>query len=152
MHRTPSMPQPLRWTSLAAALVVTLGLNACNKTEERTTGQRVDEAISKTEQAAQEAKQKAVTAAGEVSDATRRAASDAAALVDDAAITTKVKAGLAQDMDLSALKIDVGTSAGVVTLSGPVKSEQARERAGQIAQGVSGVSSVVNKLTVSSGS
>lgn len=151
MHRTSSSRSALRWTTWAAALAMAIGLSACNKTEERTTGQRVDEAISKTEQAAQEAKKKAETAAGEVSDATRRAASDAVALVDDATITTKVKAGLAQDMDLGSLKIDVATSAGVVTLSGPVKSEQARERAGQIAQGVSGVSSVVNKLTVSGG-
>jgi osmotically-inducible protein OsmY len=140
-----------RWTVLAAALALALGLAGCNKTEEPTAGQRVDEAIGKTERAAQEVKQKAETAASEVSDATRRAAAGAAALVDDATITAKVKAGLAQDMDLGALKIDVDTSAGVVTLKGEVKSEQARERASQIAQAVSGVSSVENKLTVSGG-
>lgn len=151
MDSTRSNPSMLRWTGLAAALAVALGLAGCNKTEEQTTGQRVDEAINKTEQAAQEAKKKAETAAGEMGDATRRAAAGAAALVDDAAITAKVKAGLAQDMDLGALKIDVDTSAGVVTLKGEVKSEQARERASQIAQAVSGVSSVENKLTVSGG-
>ena len=71
--------------------------------------------------------------------------------VDDAGITTKVNAGLAQDPDLSAIKIDVDTRAGVVTLNGPVKSEQARDRASQIAQAVPGVTSVVNNLTISSG-
>lgn len=145
-------PSPsLHWAVLAAALAAVLGLAGCNKTEEPTAGQRLDAAISKTEQAAKGAMQKAETAAGEVGDATRRAASDAAALVDDATITTKVKAGLAQDMDLGALKIDVDTNAGTVTLSGTVKSEQTRERAGQIAQGVPGVSSVVNKLIVAGG-
>lgn len=151
MKSTHTHASTLRWTGLAAALVVAMGLAGCNKTEEQTAGQRMDEAIGKTEQAAKEVQQKAETAAGEVGDATRRAAADAAALVDDAAITAKVKAGLAQEMDLGALKIDVDTSAGVVTLKGEVKSEQVRERAGQVAQAVSGVSSVENKLTVSSG-
>ena len=89
---------------------------------------------AKTEQAAQDAKQKMESAAQEAGQASRNATADAAALMDDAGITTKVNAGLAQDPDLSAIKIDVDTRAGVVTLNGPVKSEQARDRASQIAQ------------------
>ena len=104
-----------------------------------------------TEQAAQDAKQKMESAAQEAGQASRNATADAAALMDDAGITAKVNAGLAQDPDLSAIKIDVDTRAGVVTLNGPVKSEQARDRASQIAQAVPGVTSVVNNLTISSG-
>jgi osmotically-inducible protein OsmY len=147
MNTSRFQPHTLpRMGALAAALALAAGLAACNKTEEPTAGQRLDSAIEKTEQAAQEAKQKM-----EAGDATRSAAADAAALMDDAGITAKVSAGLAQDPDLSAIKIDVDTRAGVVTLNGPVKTEQARERATQIAQGVQGVNSVVNNLTISSG-
>ena len=135
----------------AAAAALAAGLSACNKAEEPTAGQRLDSAINKTEQAAQDAKQKMESAAQEAGQASRNATADAAALMDDAGITTKVNAGLAQDPDLSAIKIDVDTRAGVVTLNGPVKSEQARDRASQIAQAVPGVTSVVNNLTISSG-
>ncbi|GAD23533.1 BON domain-containing protein [Acidovorax sp. MR-S7] len=152
MNTSRFQPHTLpRLGALAAALALAAGLAACNKTEEPTAGQRLDSAIEKTEQAAQEAKQKMESAAHEAGDATRSAAADAAALMDDAGITAKVSAGLAQDPDLSAIKIDVDTRAGVVTLNGPVKTEQARERATQIAQGVQGVNSVVNNLTISSG-
>ncbi|ROR41351.1 BON domain-containing protein [Diaphorobacter sp. C33] len=140
-----------RWTVFAAAAALAAGLSACNKAEEPTAGQRLDSAINKTEQAAQDAKQKMESAAQEAGQASRNATADAAALMDDAGITTKVNAGLAQDPDLSAIKIDVDTRAGVVTLNGPVKSEQARDRASQIAQAVPGVTSVVNNLTISSG-
>jgi hyperosmotically inducible periplasmic protein len=71
--------------------------------------------------------------------------------VDDAAITTKVNAGLAADKDLSAVKIDVDTKDGVVTLTGPAPTAGARERATEIARGVKGVSSVNNQLTVKAG-
>lgn len=148
---TTSFQAP-RWAGLAAATALALGLAACNKAEEPTAGQRLDSAISKTEQAAEEAKQKMESATQEAGQAKRNATADAAALMDDAGITAKVNAGLAQDPDLSAIKIDVDTRAGVVTLNGPVKSEQARERASQIAQAVPGVTSVVNNLTIAAGS
>lgn len=152
MHvsRFPSPVFP-RIGTLAAAAALALGLAACNKAEEPTAGQRLDSAIEKTEQAAQDAKEKMQSAASQAGDATRSATAEAAALLDDAGITAKVSAGLAQDPDLSAIKIDVDTRAGVVTLNGPVKSEAARERATQIAQGVQGVNSVVNNLTINSG-
>ena len=71
--------------------------------------------------------------------------------MDDAAITTKVNAELAADKDLSAIKIDVDTKDGVVTLTGPAPSAGARERATEIAKNVKGVTSVNNQLTVKAG-
>ena len=68
--------------------------------------------------------------------------------MDDVSITARVSAGLAKDSALSALKIDVDTSNGVVTLKGPAPTQDAKDRASSIAQGVKGVSSVVNQLTV----
>lgn len=62
--------------------------------------------------------------------------------VDDAVITTKVKARLAQEPTVSALAISVDTLDGVVILSGFVESEPQREKAIAIARGVAGVREV----------
>lgn len=70
--------------------------------------------------------------------------------VDDGQITARVNAGLAADSNLSAIRIDVDTKDGVVTLTGPVPNATAKERAEEIAKGVNEVKSVRNELTVSS--
>jgi osmotically-inducible protein OsmY len=71
--------------------------------------------------------------------------------VDDSAITTKVKADMAADKEVSSLKVHVVTDHGVVILSGVVDSETARRRAGHIARSVAGVRAVENDLTVEGG-
>ena len=68
--------------------------------------------------------------------------------VDDSVITTKVKALLAEDDFLKSFKISVETYKGTVQLSGFVNSQQAVDKAGQIARGVKGVRSVKNNLIV----
>ena len=69
--------------------------------------------------------------------------------VDDAAITTRVKAKLASDVSLSSVtNVNVNTTNGVVTLAGQVENEDIRRRAEQIAGGVEGVVSVTNNLQV----
>ena len=59
--------------------------------------------------------------------------------VSDSAITAKVKSSLLGDSVLGATAIDVDTTAGIVTLTGFVTSEQERQRAIQVAQSVEGV-------------
>ncbi|MCS7199113.1 MAG: BON domain-containing protein [Caldimicrobium sp.] len=68
--------------------------------------------------------------------------------VDDAIITTKIKAKLVEDPLTKARKIDVDTVNGVVTLTGFVDSEEEIRRAIEIAQSVPGVKKVVNNLKV----
>ena len=68
--------------------------------------------------------------------------------VDDSVITTKVKSQLAGDDFLKSFEISVETYKGVVQLSGFVDSQLAVSRAGEIARGVQGVSSVKNNLNV----
>jgi osmotically-inducible protein OsmY len=68
--------------------------------------------------------------------------------VDDTVITTQVKTLLANDDFLKSFQISVETYKGVVQLSGFVNSEQASDKAGQIARGVNGVKSVKNDLIV----
>ena len=68
--------------------------------------------------------------------------------VDDSVITTKVKSQLAADDFLKSFEISVETYKGVVQLSGFVDTQMAVNRAGEIARGVQGVSSVKNNLNV----
>jgi len=68
--------------------------------------------------------------------------------VADAAITASVNAELAKDAQLSALKINVDTSAGHVMLRGTAPSPDARERATRLAMAVKGVTAVDNQLEV----
>lgn len=123
----------LRASGLLAAAALALGLSACGERVDTaatpapvtspapTAGERVDNAMAKTE---------------------RR--------VDDAAITASVNASLAKDPDLSAMKIDVDTKSGVVTLSGPAPTPAAKDRATSLAQAVDGVAGVNNNLEVRS--
>ena len=60
-------------------------------------------------------------------------------VIDDTVITGKIKASFAADPQVSALAIDVDTANGVVTLTGVVNSEDERQRAIQLAQGIEGV-------------
>jgi hyperosmotically inducible periplasmic protein len=70
--------------------------------------------------------------------------------IDDATITTKVKAQMANDKDVSAMDVHVNTEKGVVRLSGVVKSSAEKQRAEQVARAVDGVRSVDNVLVVRS--
>ena len=68
--------------------------------------------------------------------------------VDDSVITTKVKSLLANDDFLKSFQISVETRKGIVQLSGFVDSQDAVNKAGQIARSVGGVKSVKNSLIV----
>lgn len=69
-------------------------------------------------------------------------------VIDDSTITTKVKAKLFADDQLSGFAISVKTFEGEVTLTGAVKSAEQKEKATDIAQSVSGVTSVNNLLKI----
>ena len=145
--------------ALCAIAVLPL-LAACDNSDpSKTVGQKLDSAVAKTELAAAQVKDatkatvaNASAALREGADQAQTAASKAADSVafssEDASITASVAAGLIKDPDLSALKIDVDTKKGVVSLYGPAPSEAARVRATAIAKAVKGVSDVDNKLTV----
>tara|TARA_R110002049_G_scaffold114719_1_gene266013 strand:+ start:768 stop:1034 length:267 start_codon:yes stop_codon:yes gene_type:complete len=69
-------------------------------------------------------------------------------MIDDTVITTKVKAAIFQDDELSASEINVETFKGVVQLSGFVSDRSDVPRAAVVARGVAGVVSVRNSLVV----
>lgn len=68
--------------------------------------------------------------------------------VDDAAITTKVKAALIGAPDVSGTAISVETYRGNVQLSGFVDSAVKAQRAVELASRVEGVSEVTDKMSV----
>ncbi len=141
-----------------SSLAMLLALGACGKKDE-TVGQKMDSAVAKTEQVAGEAKAKTEASLEKAGDAMKNATQSAEAKgaktadtvggkIDDAAITASISADLAKDPDLSAIKINVDTKNGVVTLNGPAPTAAAKEKATTIAKAVKGVSSVDNKLVI----
>ena len=116
---------------------------AVDKTKEagRNVADKTREVTGRTERAAENAGDKTENAA-------ERAGSRTASNMSDAAITAKVKAGLAAEKDTSALAVKVETEKGVVMLSGFVDSKAEAERAEKVAKGVDGVTRVKSTLKV----
>jgi len=76
----------------------------------------------------------------------KQATNAAANVVDNAALTTKVKTALLADELVKGTQINVDSNNGVVTLNGAVDSPAHKEKAEQVAKGVSGVTRVQNNL------
>ncbi|MET3183131.1 UNVERIFIED_ORG: osmotically-inducible protein OsmY [Variovorax guangxiensis] len=155
-----AVPHSRAWLAVLVAGAA-LTLAACDKSDNRTAGEKLDSAVAKTEQAADtaaaktgeavkdaKAKIESSSTTAEVKEAAKDAGAAVSATVNDAAITASVSAGLAKDPDLSALKINVDTKAGAVSLKGPAPTAAAKARAEEIAKGVQGVTSVDNQLEV----
>jgi hyperosmotically inducible protein len=150
----------VRPLAILGAMSLALALAACNKQDDgKTAGQQLDSAIAKTEEAAARAKAKAAAEMASAGAAMKNAtqsteasgkdmAAKASEKIDDLSITTTVTAGFAKDPDLSALKINVDTRNGAVTLNGSAPTEAAREKAATLAKEAKGVSSVDNKLVI----
>jgi hyperosmotically inducible periplasmic protein len=68
--------------------------------------------------------------------------------IDDTTITTRVKAKMAEDPAVSAMRIQVETVNGTVQLSGFAVSQAEKDRAGVLARGVSEVREVRNNIII----
>lgn len=68
--------------------------------------------------------------------------------IDDAVITTKVKAEIFNDASLKSTEINVETFKGVVQLSGFVNSQSDINRAVEVSRSVKGVTSIKNDMRV----
>jgi hyperosmotically inducible protein len=117
------MTQRIRTAGLmTAAVLAALTLGACNRAERQEAKTEASQAVSKT-----------------------------SAAVDDASITTKVKAALLADDQVKGTQINVDTTGGTVKLTGTVDSQAQISRAMEVAKGVSGVQKVENNLVASAG-
>lgn len=68
--------------------------------------------------------------------------------LDDATLTTKVKASLAQDPVVKAREVNVETYRGEVQLSGFVSNQEEASRAVELARAVKGVKSIRNDIRI----
>lgn len=145
---------------VAAVAIAAVGATvaACGPDASERAQARMDNAADKTAAAVDRAGEKTAAAMDQAGDAMRDAGAKMEQKADelsksaaDAAITASIKTDLVKDPDLSALKIDVDTNAGVVTLNGTAPTQAAVDRAGRIAVAIAGVSEVRNHITVKQG-
>lgn len=136
---------------LLPALMLAGLLAACGRPEPEVPvapQQPVDPAVVAAEKRADELRADASRALGDARENATGLANRAGEAISDATITATVNAALAADAKLSAMKINVDTEQGVVTLRGPAPDEAARSRATELAANAKGVVRVENELTV----
>lgn len=69
---------------------------------------------------------------------------------NDAAIEARIKSKLATDVGAATItSVEVNVTNGVVTLAGPVKTQNERQKIEAVARGIEGVTSVTNNIQVS---
>jgi hyperosmotically inducible periplasmic protein len=119
--------------TLAAAIAMALSLTACNQ---------------RSNDASRAADSTVATPAPDASQKMAAASDKVATVVDDSALTAKVKAALLAEPGLKSLQISVDTKGAAVTLSGTVDSTASRDRAKEVASGVAGVATVIDQMTI----
>jgi hyperosmotically inducible protein len=112
------------------------------------TERAVDRIADRTDRATDTAAVKTDRAGDRVAAATDNAAAKTGKAVADSVITTKVKADLFKEPELSAMAIHVETEKGVVMLSGFVDSKADADKAVRLAKSVEGVTSVKSAIKV----
>lgn len=127
----------------AITLAIAGGLSACDQPGP------AEKAGKQMDQVANEAGKKIGETVEKVDKSLSAQGSKTAQAIDDAEVTTRVKAAIFAESGLKSLKIDVDTVQGVVTLSGSVDSQASSDKAKMLASGVKGVKEVVNQLVVS---
>jgi predicted amino acid-binding ACT domain protein len=125
---------------ISISILLVAGLSACNKPgPAETAGKEIDQTVD----AAGKKLDETFGKVGEKLDAQGEKVSIA---IDDAGITSKVKAAFFAEAGLKTLQISVDTVNGVVTLSGSVDSPSNSDRANTLAGAVAGVTAVDNRL------
>jgi len=131
---------PKQWCGVALLTALALAAWGCDQRHPaETAGQKIDRAGQTIDRAGNEAAEK-----------TKVAAAETAKVLDDSAVTAKVKAALFAEPGLKTLQVEVETHDGVVTLAGAVDTPVLKQRAVEIAGSMNGVHQVVDKLVVKS--
>lgn len=162
---TVSTPTPTTTAGVLANRTENAAANAAANTRSaaatvaQKTENAAETAVEKTKQVASNIADKTERAVDRVAgrtdvaaDKTERVADNAAAktgkVISDSVITTKVKADLFKEPELSAMAIHVETEKGVVMLSGFVDSKADAEKAVRLAKSVEGVTQVKSAIKV----
>lgn len=133
--------ESLKLTGIALLLV--LGLAACDSQPgpAESAGKKID-------QTANDAAKKIAETVNTVGEKLDGQSAKTGAAIDDAEITTRVKAAIFAEPGLKTLQISVDTVNGVVTLSGSADSPASSELAKSLAAAVAGVKDVDNRLAL----
>ncbi len=143
------MKNPTVVRSALGIAFASIALVGCDKPADSSTpGQVIDRTITQVGQKATEVKDQTAAGMEKAEDKAKAATEVVSGKVADAVITTEINAELAKDSRLSALKINVDTVEGKVSLSGSAPDAESKARATQLAEAVKGVASVDNQLTV----
>jgi osmotically-inducible protein OsmY len=127
---------------LGSSILLVVGLAACDKPgPAETAGKKIDQAVDDAGKQVGAASDKVAIKMAEQSE-------KAGVAINDAEITTKVKAAIFAEPGLRTLQIGVDTVNGVVTLTGSVDSQANSDRAKALAGAVAGVSRVENRLAL----
>lgn len=127
---------------IGISTLLAVGLAACEKPgPAETAGKKIDQTVDEAGKKMGEASDKVAIKMAEQSE-------KAGVAIDDAEITTKVKAAIFAEPGLKTLQISVDTVKGVVTLSGSIDSKQNSDRAEALAGAVAGVNRVENRLAL----
>ena len=127
---------------LGSSILLVVGLAACDKPgPAETAGKKIDQAVDDAGKQVGAASDKVAIKMAEQSE-------KAGVAINDAEITTKVKAAIFAEPGLKTLQISVDTVNGVVTLTGSVDSQANSDRAQALAGAVDGVSRVENRLAL----
>jgi len=97
---------------------------------------------------AEKARERGAEVGEKVGETVGAAAAKVGQAVDEATLTSKIKAKMVLDDSVKARAIDVSTTGSVVTLSGTVGSQAEHDRAVALARETAGVTQVVDRLTI----
>lgn len=126
-----------------ASMMIVSGLAACDKPgPAESAGKKIDQVTENVSTSVSNTAEKAGNTIAESSRSTGQS-------IDDAEITTKIKALYLNEPGLKSLKITVNTEKGEVTLTGKADSQANSTKASKIAESVNGVTSVQNRLFIS---
>jgi hyperosmotically inducible protein len=129
---------------VAVSLLLIAGLSGCDKPgPAESAGVKIDKATESMGKNLGDATDKVEISLAEHSN-------KAGVVIDDAEITTKVKAAIFAEPGLKSLQIGVDTVNGIVTLSGSADAQANSDRAKALAGAVSGVKGVINNLVIKS--
>ncbi len=152
--REPDVDRPPH-RSRAGSWFIALGLGAAlavlaiaNLQDPRSLGTQLDDAVNRVRGVGDEVGRSVTDSQQAAVQASRQALDGVGTAIDDGAISLKVKAALAADPALSAARIDVSTTRGIVRLDGPAPDSAARERATVLAGAPQGVRGVDNRLAL----
>jgi osmotically-inducible protein OsmY len=133
----------------ALALVSLLALGACgDRIEDTGMAQSPQANVEVNRQGMDGAKDEPVAAGVQNDGSVRLGTGDTSIMDPDVLVAEQVKAALVAHPDFGAVKIDVHSADGEVTLRGTAPDPSARDRATEIARSVRNVRSVDNQLTL----